>query len=90
MATKDKFEVYTSNLDSPASNAVAATPSDSVDFPFASRGLYIGGSGDVRVDMQHGAAPVTFLGVMAVSILPIRVSRVYATGTTATGIVALY
>ena len=89
MPTQDRFDAYLSNLDSPAVNAVAVTPSDSVDLAIASRALYIGVSGDVRVDMQGGGAAVTFVGV-PVGILPIRASRVYATSTTATNIVSLF
>ena len=73
--------------DGPAANAVAVTPSDSVDLAYVTRALYVGGAGDVSVQM---GATVSFIGVQAGSVLPIRVSRVNAAGTTATGIVALW
>lgn len=53
------------------------------------RGLYIGGAGNVKVDCEGGGT-VTFNGALAGSIIPVRAVRVYATGTTATNIVALY
>lgn len=76
-------------LTSPADNAAAVTPSDSTDLTFTSRALYIGGAGNLVVTMA-GGGDVTFTGVPAGSILPIRASRVKATSTTATAIVNLY
>ena len=73
----------------PAHYAVAVTPNDGADLADTSRALYIGGAGDVKVDM-YGSGTVTFVGVTAGSVLPVRVDRVYSTGTTATSIVALW
>lgn len=73
----------------PATGGEAVTPSDSADLTNESRGLYVGGAGNVAVTMKDGT-PLTFVGVPAGSLLPIRVSRVKATNTTATSIVALY
>lgn len=73
----------------PAHYAVAVTPNDGADLADTSRALYIGGAGDVKVDML-GSGTVTFVGVAAGTVLPLRADRVYATGTTATSIVALW
>ena len=73
----------------PAYNAVEVAPNDGVDLTNTSRALYVGGGGDVKVDM-YGSGTVTFVGVSAGSLLPVRVDRVYSTGTTATSIVALW
>ena len=73
----------------PAYNAVEVVPNDGVDLTNTSRALYVGGGGDVKVDM-YGSGTVTFVGVSAGSLLPVRVDRVYSTGTTATSIVALW
>ena len=73
----------------PAYNAVEVTPNDGVDLTSTTRALYVGVGGDVKVDM-HGTGTVTFVGVSAGSLLPVRVDRVYSTGTTATSIVALW
>ena len=51
------------------------------------RGLYVGVSGDVKVDMLDGST-VTLVGLSAGIIHPIQVVRVYSTGTTATDILA--
>jgi hypothetical protein len=71
----------------PAGYGRAVTPSDSATIP-TTRALYIGGSGSVVVDDIVGT--VTYTGLSAGTILPIQVTRVRATGTTATSIVALY
>ena len=51
--------------------------------------LYVGGAGNLVVVKEDGV-PVTFTGVPAGSLLPIRAIRVNAIDTTATAIVALW
>ena len=53
------------------------------------RGLYVGTAGDVTVDMAYGTT-VAFVSVQAGTILPIQVTRIYSTGTSASNMVALY
>ena len=84
----DYFKNHASGLDSPARNAAPVTPDDSSDLPVAARSLYVGAPGDVRVTTVGGDT-VTFTGVPA-GILPVRAARVHATGTTASGIVAVW
>lgn len=73
----------------PASGFAAITPHDSTDLTYVTRAVYVGGAGNlVAVDEQNN--PVTFTGVTAGSILPIRVRRVNSTSTTATSLVALW
>lgn len=71
-----------------AFDAAEVTPSDTGNLR-PTRALYIGGAGAVKVDMALGAT-VTFAGLLAGSVLPIQVVRVYSTGTDASNIVALY
>lgn len=71
-----------------AYDATTVTPADDGVLR-VTRALYVGGSGDIKVDMALGTT-VTFSAVLAGSILPIQVSRVYSTDTSATSIVALY
>lgn len=85
----DQHSGFVEGLTSPADNATAVTPSDSADLAFNSRALYVGGAGNLVVTMA-GGGDVTFTAVPAGSILPIRVSRVKATSTTATSIINLY
>lgn len=79
-------------LESPGQNAVAVTPNDSADLSYTARALYVGGAGNVKVDMlgTEGDATVTFSGIVAGSIIPVVVTRVYSTDTTATSIVAIW
>jgi hypothetical protein len=75
----------------PAITFAAVTAADA-DLPkYPTRGLYIGTIGNVNVT-DGGATPstVTFIAVPAGTILPIQVTRVNSTGTTATNIIALY
>ena len=77
------------NVDWPATRAAAVTPSDTVDLPRISRSLYVGVAGDVKVDMADTDTAIVFKAVPAGTFMPVRAKRVYATGTTATNLVAL-
>lgn len=71
-------------------NAAAITPSDSVDLTnAATRGVYVGVAGDVKVDLVGTGTAVVFKAA-PVGILNVQAKRVYSTGTTATNLVALY
>ena len=70
-----------------ATAGVAVTPSDSVDLTTPSRMVWVGSLGDLHVTM--GGAEVTFTAVPAGTMLPIVVTRIWATGTTAGDIVSL-
>ena len=76
--------------DNPATIATAVTKSDSTVLTDV-RGLYIGTTGDVAVTMAGDATAtaVTFVAVPAGAILPLCVSKVMSTNTTASNIVAL-
>ncbi len=84
----DEFAKLTTGLESPTYDYFSITTSDSVDFDSVTRGIYVGGDGDIVCINRDGDA-VTFVGVLAGSILPIRASRVNATSTTATNLVGL-
>lgn len=84
----DNFQSRPSELDSPASNAAAVTPSDGADLTFQTRSIYVGVAGTISVVMAGGQT-VSFTA-QAGALLPIMVDRVRATGTTASGIVALW
>lgn len=57
--------------------------------PSAGCVLYVGVTGDVKVKTTAGN-DVVFTGVPAGSFMPVQVKQVFATGTTATNIVALW
>ena len=84
----DIYDDRSSGLESPGYNAAPITPDDGADLPIASRAVYVGTSGDLAVTMVGGAT-VTFKGV-PVGVLPLRVARVRATGTTAADLVAVW
>lgn len=71
----------------PAKYAEAVTPSDAT--VIYSRGLYVGGAGNLVVAMEELGNVVTFQSVPAGTTLSIRVSRVMA-ATTATNIVRMF
>ena len=75
----------------PAAFAVAITPSDALDLDTRSRGIYIGTNGDLAVRMAgNPGTTVTFQNVVAGSVLPLRVTRIMTTGTTAGGLIAIF
>lgn len=85
-------DLYGSNrpeLDSPALDGFTVTPSDANDVEYTTRALWVGGAGAVSVEFKSGTV-ATFAGVPAGTILPIRVNKVRATGTTASNIIGLW
>ena len=77
------------NPTSPADMFIAVTKSDTTNLG-RTKGLYIGGAGDVAVAGAADGHVETFSAVPVGTILPVAVSKVMATNTTATLILALY
>lgn len=69
-------------------HAVAVVPDDAGVIQLT-QALYVGGAGNVRV-LMAGGQDVVFVGVPAGTILPVSVTRVFATNTTATNILRLH
>jgi hypothetical protein len=65
-------------------NALPVTPSDSAGLNFPSRAISIGAAGAVAVDMYGGQKNVTI--TLSAGMFELAVTKVYSTGTTATGI----
>ena len=84
----EDFSQYKSGLDSPARNAEVVTPHDSTDLAQPSRGLLIGVAGVISVETVGGQSAV--LLTVPAGVLPLMVTRVNSTATTATSIVSLY
>ena len=78
------------NKTEPATDAAAITPHDTNEITNPPRAIYIGTGGNIKVDMTGAGTGITFVNVQTGSILPIRVSLVYATGTTATDLVGIH
>jgi len=85
----DNFASRASGLGAPARGGFAVTASDSVDLPRETRAVYVGSSGDLSVVLVDGST-VILAGLLAGSLVPVRATRVKATGTTATLLVGLY
>jgi hypothetical protein len=69
--------------------ALSVTPSDGSDLagePFFA--VWVGTGGDLKVDMADGGSPVTLSNCASGQLIPIMVERIYATGTTASNIIA--
>lgn len=78
----------------PYTRAVTVVPSDSTDLDVVTRAIGGHGSGshhDIVVTLMNdpGGSSVT-LTVAKGEIIPVRVKRVWSTGTTATTVLALY
>lgn len=73
----------------PARNAASITPDNDTDLSNTTRGVYVGTSGDLKVDMANGDT-VTFVDLAAGVVHPLQVKRIYATGTDADNIVGVY
>lgn len=84
----DRFSGNAPSLTAPASHAFAITPADNADLPEVPRALYCGHGGNIAATMASGAA-LTFTNLPDGALLPIRLSRIAATGTTASGLVGL-
>jgi hypothetical protein len=69
-------------------DAAAVTTSDTVNLPRLTDAIKVGAAGTLAAVLQNDR--VVTLTVTAGETLPLRVKRVNATGTTATGLTALY
>ena len=70
---------------------VPITPYDTLDLSKGvSGGIWVGVDGAVAAVMQDGTMPVILAAVPAGTWLPLAAKRINSTGTTATGLVALY
>ena len=78
----DPFAGYSEGLTSPADDHFAITPNDGVDLATVPRALYVNVAGTLVLHDKSGTA-ITY-NVTAGQVLPLRVRRVLATGTTAT------
>lgn len=83
----DKFEHLASGLESPAQNALAVTPNNGQALSHVTRALWIGKAGDIHVTMQSGDDIIL---KNASGWMPLRVTHVKASGTTAADIVGVW
>jgi hypothetical protein len=79
---------YTSGTGSSSKTAVISK-SDTVNFPFVTRAIYVGGTGTMTIVHADGTTTL-FSAIPAGSIIPVEAIRVNSTGTDATLMVALF
>ncbi len=85
----DTFVSNSTGLSSPAKNAFTVTPHDTNQLTFVTRGIWVGAAGNMIV-ITSGGDTVTLVGIVAGTLIPLRVHTIKATGTTAASIVGLY
>ncbi len=78
-----------SSMTGPACASATVTPSDSTDLAIVTRAVYVGADGSMKVTLLDGSTP-TFLLLKAGTMLPLRVTRIWATPTPCTSIIALW
>lgn len=88
MAIPDKFALAPETLESPLSGGFDITPSDSADLEATTRGITAQMGGTLRVTLKSGAIVNT--AVATGGMLPVRATRVHASGTTAVGLAGFY
>ena len=74
------------NITNSANDAFPITPNDNSDLPVRTRWLLVSSAGNIKITLSSGTA-VTI--PIPVGCFPIRIDRVHATGTTATGLAGL-
>ena len=84
----DRFRNSSSGLDGPTIDAFDISPNDAADISEVTRAIYVGSAGDLNVVTKAGTQ-LLFTGLSGGSVLPIPVSRVLATNTTADNIIGL-
>ena len=85
---QDAFANHTVGLTAPATRPEAITPNDDAELTRATRGLYVGQTGNVRFQSVTGDV-VTMANMQGGILYPVRITKVFATGTTATDLVGL-
>lgn len=92
MPATNVFQATDTAINSPYTRAKSLTLSDTVDLTEVPRALHIHAgtaSTPVKVIFEDDTVAVT-LQLQTGFIYPLRVTRVYATGTSATTVIALY
>lgn len=88
MPISDNFSDFTPGLSSPICGGFDISPDDVTDLQNVTRAIVLAVAGDIAVILKNGDA-ITLPALAAGVIYPVRVARVLATGTTATGIKGL-
>jgi len=84
----DRFSHHSDSPIAPSRHAFAVTPGDALPLSPIPKALFVGGAGTLTLRAIDSTADVTFI-VQAGQILPVRAAYVRASGTSASGLVAL-
>jgi hypothetical protein len=84
----DTYKKHSRSLTSPPEEAAAIVPGEAA-LGHVTRAIYVGQGGDLRVRMLRGGV-VILANVGAGTLIPLRVTHVYAVGTTASQLVGLW
>tara|TARA_X000001388_G_scaffold22291_1_gene15157 strand:- start:145 stop:420 length:276 start_codon:yes stop_codon:yes gene_type:complete len=75
----------------PASSGTAINySSGDQTFTYPTRAIFVGGAGNLVVQMAGDSGNTTFTGIVAGSVLPIQIIKVVQSGSSATNAVALF
>ncbi len=83
----DRYADFQTGFDAPATHGFPIVPGDT-DLTETTRAIYVGLGGDIVATLASGAT-VSFRNVATSSVLPLRVKRITALGTTAANLVGL-
>ena len=88
---QDRFRTFADSVEAPARRVAVVTPNDTADLGEVGKALYVGTGGDLAVIAADAIADaaVVFRNLPSGALLPVRVRRVAATGTTAADLVVL-
>jgi hypothetical protein len=70
-------------------HAALISKDDANDLATVATAIFVGGAGNIKVT-TYGGETLLLTGLIAGQVLPLRVTRVWSTTTTATNIVALW
>jgi hypothetical protein len=89
VVAEDTFGTHSSGLDSPYAHAAAITKSDTDELAYVTRGIYVGGAGNINL-VTVGGETVLFTAPPVGKVLRVRAKQILSTSTTATALVALW
>lgn len=85
----DYMPGYQAGPNGAATRAEVIVPDDGHLLPFVVRTIWVGTGGDIRLTPRDNLKPVTISNVPGGKVLEVTARQVFATGTTASGLVGL-
>jgi len=85
---KNRFNSHGSSVTGPITDGFAITPDDTGSLTEVTRAIYVGQTGNLRVETME-EADLTFENIPGGTMLALRVRRVLSSGTTASALLGL-